>query len=180
MPSISFSLLSPCSSTLVILYLISDGATRWSAASGVYAFDTTERSAGPRQRPGTDWTNLPGRFRSGNQMANPVFLTDRKISSQYSPYVYVSNGSHQVNNVRLVIGDFFGTFVATNRYYMSRTWMEVNLYNFRLLMDTDETCVHTLECGHDMVHVCTPVILLVIPRQYYSVSPEGVYTLQFG
>lgn len=41
----------------------------------------------------------------------------------------MSNGSQQVNNVRLVIEDFFGKFVATNRYYMSRTWMEVNLYN---------------------------------------------------
>lgn len=113
--------------------------------------------------------NLPCkmRFRSGTHIANPVFLTDRKFSSMYSPYLYVSNGSLQVNNVRLVIEDFFGRFVATNRYYMSRTWLEhnhntramikasVNIYNFRLLMDTDELCVHNPQCGHDMVHSCT-------------------------
>lgn len=114
--------------------------------------------------------HLPGqlRFRNGSgQCANPVFLTDRKICRDFSPYLYVSDGSQQVNNVRLVIERFFGRFAAFNRYFISRTWIEhnhwtvsmikasINVYNFRHCLPTSDDCVHWDGCGHDHIHRCT-------------------------
>lgn len=72
--------------------------------------------------------NLPRamKFRGSQLYCNPVFLTDRKICPEYSPYVFVSNKNVYVNNVRLIIERFFGVSVAVNRYFMSRTWIEHN------------------------------------------------------
>lgn len=111
---------------------------------------------------------LPGKMKFRDRpdlpATNPVFLTDIKIADKFSPYKSTCTGVQSTNNFRLTIERFFGRFTSINRFMMCRTWVEhnhvvdlmlkvaVQMYNYRLKMPTADH-PHTINCGHDIIHV---------------------------
>lgn len=90
--------------------------------------------------------------------ANPVFPTDRSMTTRVSPYVYVSNGVQAINTLRMMIERLFGMFFALFRFFISRTWIE-HEHEIANILETavvpsNANCNHHDRCGHDPVHRC--------------------------